>query len=139
LNQKEAKQLVDKVLSFSRADECEVTIDASDDANTRFANNSITTSAEVSRVSINIASTKNEQTGHYSVDETTDSALRDAVAKSEELAGYAPTDPEYVEPIGPQKYPEIAAYDNATARAGQKEMLPGLKAAITGAEDKKLV
>ena len=49
LSQKEAKQLVDKILSFSKADECNITIGTSHSGNTRFANNSITTSAEVTR------------------------------------------------------------------------------------------
>lgn len=139
LNQKSAKQLIEKMLSFSHADECNIAIGGSDRANTRFANNSITTSAEVSGVSIEIASTKGSQTGNYAVDETSDEALRAAVAKSEELAGYAPPDPEYIEPLGPQKYPEIVAYDEETARADNKAMIPGLKAAIGGAEDKQVV
>ena len=139
LSQEEAKRLIEKVLSFSKADECHVTIGESQNANTRFANNSITTSAGIRGISIGIASTKGKQTGLYGVDETSDEALRAAVAKSEELAGYAPPDPEYVEPLGPQKYPEVAAYDEATAKAGHKEMIPGLKAAIGGAADKKLV
>ncbi|OLE81740.1 MAG: hypothetical protein AUG74_00615, partial [Bacteroidetes bacterium 13_1_20CM_4_60_6] len=48
-------------------------------------------------------------------------------------------DPEYVEPVGPQAYSESASYDEATAKAGPEEMIPGLKAAIAGAEDKNLV
>src|SRR5881392_1031265 len=139
LSQREAKQLVEKVLSFSKSDECDITIGNSHSGNTRFANNTISSSAEVSGVSISVASTKGSQTGYYSVDETSDEALRTAVAKSEELASYAPPDPEYVEPVGAQAYPEIAAYDETTAKAGHQEMISGLKAAIVGAEEKKLV
>lgn len=139
LSQQEAKRIIEKALSFSKADECNVTVGDSAGANTRFANNSITTSAAVRGVSIGIASTKGKQTGLYGADEISDEALRTAVAKSEELAGYVPSDPEYVEPLGPQKYPEIAAYDEATAKAGHREIIPGLKATIDGAQDKKLV
>ena len=137
-SQEEAKRLIEKILSFSKAPDCEIAVDASDNANTRFANNSITTSAEVNSISITIASTQGAQTGRYSVDETSDEALESAVMKSEELARYAPPDPEYVEPLPRQKYPEIPAYDEATARAAHKEMIAGLKAAIAGAEQKRL-
>lgn len=137
-SQEEVKQMVEKTLSFSKANDCEIAVDATDNANTRFANNTITTSADISSISITIASTQSRQTGRYSVDETSDEALESAVRKSEELARYAPPDPEYVSPLGPQKYPEIPAYDESTARAAHKEMIPGLRAAIAGAEDKRL-
>lgn len=135
----EAKKLIEKILSYSKADDCSVTLGASDTANTRFANNSITTSGRGSGIAIHISSILGTQTGSLASNETSDEALRAAVAKSEELARYAPPDPEYVEPLGPQKYPAIPAYDEATAQAGAKEMVPGLKAAIAGSEAKKLV
>jgi predicted Zn-dependent protease len=139
LSQTEAKQIVDKILSYSKLDECDIDIDSSYNGNTRFANNSITTSAEVRGLAIQIASTKGTQTGHYGVDEVSDDALRKAVAKSEELAGYAIPDPEYMEPIGPQKYPEIDAFDEATAKSGHEQMIPRIKATIAGAEEKHLI
>src|ERR1041384_4231052 len=119
----EAKNIIDKILSYSKADECNVSVGASDIANNRFANNSITTTGESRAMAITISSTKGTKTGTIATNETSDAALKAAVEKSEELAGYAPPDPEYIEPIGPQKYPDVAgAFDQATADAGQKEM-----------------
>lgn len=127
----ECKTLVDKILSYSTADECEVSIGSSDVANNRFANNSITTTGETRGIAIMISSTKGTKTGSVAINETSDSDLKAAVAKSEELAGYAPPDPEYVEPLGPQTYPDVpGAYDQATADAGQKEMNAGIAPAI---------
>lgn len=138
LSQTEAKQLIAKVLSFSKADECDVTVGAVEQANTRFARNSITTSCRTTSIALRISSTKGTKTGSIATNETSDAELRAAVARSEELAAFAPPDPEYLEPIGPQKYPDISSYDPATAAAGAKEMLPGVRAAIEGAEGKGL-
>lgn len=138
LSQTEAKQLIAKVLSFSKADDCDVTVGGVEHANTRFARNSITTSGRATSIALRISSTKGTKTGTIATNETSDTALRAAVARSEELAALAPPDPEYMEPVGPQKYPEISSFDPATAAAGAKEMLPGVRAAIEGAEGKNL-
>src|SRR5574337_696995 len=107
LSQTEAKQLITKILSYSKADECDVTVGAVDTANTRFARNSITTSGRADAIAIRISSTKGTKAGSIATNETSDTALRAAVARSEELAALAPPDPEYIEPVGPQKYPDI--------------------------------
>ncbi len=138
LTRDQAKQLVDKVLSFSKADDCSVTVGALDLAQTRFAANSITTSGKSSGIAINISSTKDRRTGAISTNEASDESLRSAVARAEELASFAPQDPEYVEPLAAQQYPETSSFDEATSRAAQPDMLPGVRAAIEGAEKQKL-
>ncbi|MGH9509530.1 MAG: metallopeptidase TldD-related protein, partial [Terriglobales bacterium] len=138
LNRDEAKQLVEKALSFSKAGECAVTVGALDLAQTRFAANSITTSGKSSGMAINISVTKDRRTGTVATNEASNDSLHAAVERAEALAGFAPQDPEYVEPLSPQKYPETSSFDAATSRAGQKEMIPGIKAAIDGAEKQKL-
>jgi len=135
----QAKQIIDKILSYSKADECNIAVGASNVANNRFANNSITTTGESKAMAITISSTKGTKTGTIATNETSDVALKAAVEKSEELAGYAPPDPEYIEPIGPQKYPEVpGSFDAATAEAGQKEMNAGIGPAIAECAKKHL-
>lgn len=138
LSRDEAGRLVEKVLSFSKADDCAVTVGALDLAQTRFAANNITTSGKSSGIAINISATNDRRTGTITTNEASDESLRAAVARAEELAGFAPQDPEYIEPLGPQKYPETSSFDEATSRAGQPEMVPGVKAAIDGAKKQKL-
>jgi predicted Zn-dependent protease len=135
----EARRLIDKVLALSKADECSVTVGATDTANNRFANNSITTTGETRAVAITISSTRGGRTGTVGTNETGDAALEAAVRSSEELAGYTPADPEYVEPIGPQTYPDVpGSFDPPTADAGQKEMNAGIGPAIRECADKGL-
>jgi predicted Zn-dependent protease len=139
LSRDDAKKLIDQILSYSKADDCQVTIGERDFAQTRFAVNSITTSGRSAGVAIYIASTKDRRTGEAATNETSEEALRRAVAQSEELAGFAPANPEYVEPLGAQKYPEIPAYDNATAAAAQKEILGAVKTAVDTSQAKGVV
>jgi predicted Zn-dependent protease len=139
LSRDDAKKLIEQILSYSKADDCQVTIGERDFAQTRFAVNSITTSGRSAGVAIYIASTKDRRTGEAATNETSEEALRRAVAQSEELAGFAPANPEYVEPLGAQKYPEIPAYDNATAAAAQKEILGAVKTAVDTSQAKGVV
>ncbi len=139
LTRDESKRIIDKVLSFAKTADCEVSVGGDDNVQTRFANNSITTSGRHNSVSVSISvTTKDKRSGSTSVSETTDAALQAAVAKAEELASLSPPDSEYVEPLGPQKYPEIASFDAATAKAGHDALIPGVKAAVSAAEAKKL-
>lgn len=138
LTDDQARKLVDQVLSYSKADNCEVRIGAGDYANIRFANNSVTTSGRQQRIALRISSTIESRTGSVATNETAAAALKAAVAKSEELARLAPPDPEYVEPLGPQKYPQIAGFDTRTAEAAAKELAEGVRPTIEGAAAKKL-
>jgi len=135
----EAKKLIEQVLSYSKAEDCLVTVGAQDSANARFADNGVTTSGRTSGMAVEVSSVIGTRTGTYGTNETSEASLRAAVARSEELAHYAPPDPEYMPPLGPQKYPEIGAYDAMTASAAQKEMSPAVKNAIEQAKEKKLV
>jgi predicted Zn-dependent protease len=60
------------------------------------------------------------------------------VRHAEELAALTPEDPEYVVPLGPQDYPEIAAFDEATAGARSVQLLPALRSSIEAAAREKL-
>ncbi len=139
LTRDEARRLIEKVVSFSQAGECAVTVGALDLAQTRFAANFITTSGKSSGIAINISVTRDRRTGSIATNETEDAPLRAAVTRAEELAAFAPQNPEYVEPLAPQQYPETSSFDEATSRAGQAEMTPGIKAAIEGAQKEKLL
>src|SRR5690349_3955035 len=117
LTRDEAKKLADKVLSYSTFPECSVTITSSEQAFTRFANNGITTAALVNRHSVSIVSTREGRSGRAVVNDLESGALRTAVKQAEELAGFAPPNPEHRPPLGPQEYRETNDFDEATARA----------------------
>ena len=96
----EAQQLARKALGYSTFPECQVTITASEQAYTRFANNGITTASLNLRHSVSIVVTRDGRTGTYGVNDLDDASLRAAVKKAEELATIAPPDPERLTALG---------------------------------------
>jgi predicted Zn-dependent protease len=104
-----------KVLSYSKADECEVNLSGTDSANIRYARNSVSTSAKVSQTQLVVSSSYGKKSGVATINEFDDASLEKVVRRSEELAQLAPENPEYVSFLGPQKYAEAKTYIPATA------------------------
>jgi predicted Zn-dependent protease len=134
----DAKKLFDRILSFSKAPECEVALAETSLHHTRFAANEITTSGAARDLSVSITSRGEGKSGTVRVNDLEPDALRKAVALSEELMRSAAPDPEFVEGLPPQTYPEIRSFHDDTARAGALEHRPGVKAALDEARARKL-
>jgi predicted Zn-dependent protease len=117
LDREQAAKLTAKILAWSQYPECSVSLSESEVAHVRFARGGITTSGLSLQNEINISSTREGRTGTVTVTETDDESLRAAVKRSEEYAAVAPVNQEHVDPVGPQKYPEMNTYDEATANA----------------------
>jgi predicted Zn-dependent protease len=115
LTKDEAQALLKKVLSYSKADECEVNLSGTDSGNIRYARNSVSTSAKVWRTQLVVASAYGKKLGVATINEFDDVSLEKVVRRSEELAQLAPENPEYVPFLGPQKYAEPTTYVPATA------------------------
>ena len=86
-NPDQAKALAERILSFSKAPECEVSLRLSQTGHTRFAANEITTAGMVRDVAVAITSHDAGKSGSTTTVELDDSLLREAVAKSEALDG----------------------------------------------------
>jgi predicted Zn-dependent protease len=134
----QARSLADRIISFSKAPECEVSLRLSDAGHTRFAANEITTAGMVRNVAVSIISREGGRSGSTTTDELDDSLLREAVARSEALMAAAQPDPEFVESLDPQQYPIIPAFDDATAAAGPIQRRDGVKAALDRARERGL-
>jgi predicted Zn-dependent protease len=115
LTEAEAKRLMEKALSFSKADECAVNLSGYKSGNIRYARNTITTSGAQSGISLVIQSAFGKRVGTFTTNELTDAALEQAVRRSEELAKLAPENPEYVKNLGKQSYLLSKTYFEATA------------------------
>lgn len=122
LSHAEAKKITDKALALSKADDCEVTLGGHNRRHLRFALNSITTNGEQDDLVLSITSTFGTRSGSARINEFTDKAIAAAVKKSEEIAKFAPPDPEYMPPLGPQSYLPGRRYFEATAKATAGEM-----------------
>ena len=136
--QDQARALAQKILAMSRAPACEVSLSLQILGNTRFAANDVTTAGMSENLSITITSVDRDRSGTITADTIDDAGLRGAVARSEALLATAQRNPEAVEPLGPQDYPSISAFDGATADASPIVRSRGVKAALERARGRGL-
>src|ERR1700712_5308336 len=115
LTKEEAGTLLKKILSYSKAEECQVNINGSDGGNIRYARNSVSTSGAVSSLSIAVVSSFGKKSGVATINELDDASLEKVARRSEELAQLAPENPESMPLLGPQTYAEPKMYVPATA------------------------
>ena len=115
LTESDAHAILAKVLALSKADECEATLIGGRSGNVRFARNAVSTSGARDVLSLEVQSSYGKKTGLATINEFDEKSLEKVVRRSEELARLAPENPEYVEFLGPQKYPNPPAYFESTA------------------------
>jgi len=114
LTQEEAKKIIDKVLSYAKADETEVTVYGGRTGNIRYARNTVNTSGETNAIELNVTSVFGKKSGSSSINELDDDSLKRAVERSEEIARLAPENPEYMPMLGTQTYPQTKTFSEAT-------------------------
>lgn len=138
LSKEEAQALLKKVLGYSKADECEVNLNGSDDGNIRYARNAVSTSGGISRNNLVVQSSFGKKVGVATVNEFDDASLEKAVKRSEELARLAPENPEFVNNLGPQQYAESKTFVPETAAITPKLRSDLVAESLQIAKDNKL-
>ncbi len=137
LTKEEAKTLLTKVLSYSKADECEVNVYGSDGGNIRYALNAVSTSGGTSTHSLVVSSAYGKKSGVATINEFDDASLEKVVRRSEDLARLAPENPEFVSFLGPQQYAESATYVPATAAMTPKDRADAVATSLAVADGAK--
>ncbi len=115
LSKDEAQALLKKVLSYSKAEQCEVNIFGTDSANIRYARNSVSTSGRISQTTLQVASAFGKKLGIATINEYDDASLEKVVRRAEELAQLAPENPEFMPFLGPQTYGASKTFVQSTA------------------------
>jgi len=115
LSRAECEAIAKKVLGFSHADECRVTISSGVRANTRFAQNQISTAGDNYNNSVSIRAVFGKRVANVSTNRLDDASLRAAVENAERIAKLAPEDPELLPELGPQSYDEPIVWNDGTA------------------------
>lgn len=121
LTKEEVYALMKKVLSYSKAEECEVNLNTSENGNIRYAINSVSTSGKTISSTLVVQSSYGKKVGVATINEFDDASLEKVVRRSEELAQLAPENPEYVGVLGPQTYAEPKMFIPATAAITPKQ------------------
>lgn len=141
LSKEEAKQIIDKVLAFSKADETSANLNGSRTGNIRYARNSVSTSGETTNLSLSVTSVFGKKSGTATINEFDDKSLEKTVRRAEEIAHLAPDNPEYVGMLGQQNYLDIKSFAASTdainpdfrAEAAFKSIDPCAKKDLTAA------
>lgn len=115
LTEAEAKALLKKVLTYSKADECEANLSGDERGNIRYARNEVSTSGSLINQNLQVQSAFGKKVGIATIDEFDEASLEKVVRRSEELARLAPENPEYVGLLGPQTYLKANGYFESTA------------------------
>lgn len=136
--EQQAKQLIDKIISYSKADEISVSINGSRDGNIRFARNTVSTSGESNDLSISITSVFGKRSGSTTTNETDDASLENAVEESEEVARLAPENPEFMPGLPPQPYGKAINYSEKTAAVDPNFRVDAVLASIQECSKNKM-
>jgi predicted Zn-dependent protease len=123
----QAQALLKKVLSYSKADECEVNLGGSEGGNVRYALNAVSTAGDISTVGLGVTSVYGKKAGSATIDQFDDASLERVVRRSEELAQLAPENSEYMPMLGPSEFKEAITYNANTAA-----MTPESRAEMVG-------
>jgi predicted Zn-dependent protease len=138
LSKEAAQALLKKVLAYSKADECEISLNGSEGGNIRYARNSVSTAGDISNISLAVSSTFGKKTGTATINEFDDASLEKVVKRSEELAQLAPENPEYMPLLGPQTFKDSITYVPATAAITPDDRAEFVAKSINVSKDAKL-
>lgn len=115
LTEAEAKALLQKVLKYSKADECEINLSGGKRGNLRYARNEVSTSGAQINQNLVVQSSFGKKVGVATTNEFTEEAFEKVVRQSEELARLAPENPEYMGVLAPQQYKKSSGFFDSTA------------------------
>lgn len=114
-SKEEARQIMERALSFSTSESCEINLNGNESGNIRYARNSVSTSGHRSNQTMAVQASFGNKSGTATIDEFDDESLKKVVKRAEELAKLSPENPEFVKPLGPQTYNESISFSEKTA------------------------
>lgn len=138
LTKEQAQAILKKALSYSKAEECEVSLQGTEGGNIRYARNAVSTAGDISTMSLGISSTFAKKTGTATINEFDDASLEKVVRRSEELAQLAPANPEYVSLEGPKTFKESLTYIPKTAAVNPDVRAEAVLQSLNVAKEAKL-
>lgn len=121
LSEAEARSVVERAVKLSKADAIRVSVGGGYNANIRFAANRVSTAGAATDAAVTIFSSFGPKHAVVNTNDTSDEALRRAVAQSEALAKLAPDDPEAMPELPAQSYQPSSAYFESTASLSPEE------------------
>ena len=136
LSKEEAKQILEKVMSFSTSDSLEASLSGNQRGNIRYARNTVSTSGVNDNISLGVTANFGKKSASSTINEFDDESLRKVVKRAEELAKLAPENPEFMEPLGPQEFKDSKTYYKSTADISPEYRAEVAKSSIVPAKAK---
>lgn len=130
----ETSRLVERVLALATADHTEVTISASDESSTRYANNSITQNVAKANQQVSVRAAFGRQVGEAQTNRLDDEGLASVVRRAEGIARTAAPNTEYLPPPARCEYLAVHACDPATADVSPAGRAAAVRTAIDRVE-----
>jgi len=137
--QEQAKALIDRALSFSKAEATVASLNGGDRGNLRFARNTATTSGASSGYNLAVTANFGKRSGTVTTAEFDDASLQRAVRNAEEIARLSPENPEAMPVLDPQTYGPSRAYFDDTANATPEWRAKSVAPAIEMSKQKGVV
>jgi predicted Zn-dependent protease len=139
LSETDIKSVCDQLLSYSKADDAEVSVESEDYSQLRFAANGFTTSGRREDATASITVWIDRKRGSASAHDLDAASLRSAVEQAEQLARISPEDKEYVPTLGRQTYRPVSGYVEATANLSLSDRAKQIDAIIRSCEKHKVI
>src|ERR1700691_977240 len=113
----ELEHIADRIIRWSDADETEIEIDATVDALTRFANNTIHQNVAEHTLGISVRAVVDGRTARAATNKTDEESLRRVLAAAISLARNEPENPDLLRMLGQQKYQKVSNFYRSTVAA----------------------
>src|SRR5580693_1962807 len=133
----ELEHIADRIIRWSDADQTEVEIDATVDALTRFANNTIHQNVSEHTLGISVRAVVDGRTARATTNKTDEESLRRVVAAAMSLARNQPENPDLLPMLGPQKYQKVSHYFASTVSATPQDRARAVTRVCKMAEEGK--
>jgi len=128
LGKEKLKEIADRVLALSSADQTEVLLLGNDEYLTRFAVNTIHQNVSETDVTVGVRTVFGKKVGVASGNDLSDGALQKVVESAETMARFQQDNPDFHSLPEPQPVREMNAYAEATAACTPEERAKGVAA-----------
>ena len=135
----QAKQLTDRALAMSKAEQTLLVVNGSERGNVRFARNTVTTAGASSGVTLAITASFGKRSGTVTTAQFDDASLTRALRSAEEIARLSPENPEAMPVLGPQTFAPAAAYFDDVANASAEWRAGSAETAIAMSKKQDVV
>ncbi|MBF8299344.1 MAG: TldD/PmbA family protein, partial [Dehalococcoidia bacterium] len=139
LSEKQGRELVQRVLSLSKAEQTEVSIYADDSSLTRFANNEIHQNVAERDTVVVIKAIMGRRFGLGTTNDLSETGLQTSIDKAIAAAKILPDLEEFLPAPGPQELPEAGGFSIATAEFGPLQRAAGVRVICERAKENGLI